>query len=154
MIRIILFFFIVVSIYGCSDANGWLSKSASVENSVWHKERALNMSFDISDTIRLFDFIVDIRHNDRYKYSNLYLFVDIQFPNGKVSSDTLELTLADATGEWIGTGAGSLYEVGYTFKDRKKFPLSGVYNVSFRHGMREDEVEGITDVGLSIDYSI
>ena len=112
------------------------------------------MNFEVNDTLRLFDFIVDIRHDERYKYSNLYLFIDLNFPNGKVSTDTLELTLADASGEWLGAGAGSLYEIGFKFKDRKKFPLSGIYNIRLRHGMREPEIEGITDVGLSINYSI
>jgi gliding motility-associated lipoprotein GldH len=154
MIRFILVVSIVVFLFGCSDSNRWLSMSTAVENSKWAKEGALKMTFEVSDTIRLFDFIVDIRHDDRYKYSNLYLFVDMSFPNGKVSSDTLELNLSDASGEWLGTGAGSLYEVGFKFKDRKKFPLSGVYNVSIRHGMREEEIEGITDVGLRINYSI
>ena len=155
MIRNVLFILCLVAVViGCSSSSNGLSKSAPVENALWKKEDALNMSFEVNDTIRLFDFILNIRHDERYKYSNLYLFVDLHFPNGKVSSDTLELTLADVAGEWVGNGGGSLYEVGFKYKDRKKFPFSGLYNISIRHGMRESEILGITDVGLSINNSL
>ncbi|MFM7106815.1 MAG: hypothetical protein ACKOW8_14985, partial [Flavobacteriales bacterium] len=96
MIRLIIVAGISVLFYSCADSTKWLSISTPVENSKWLKDDALNMSFEVDDTIRLFDFFIDVRHDDRYNYSNLYVFVDMSFPNGKVSTDTLELTLADA----------------------------------------------------------
>jgi gliding motility-associated lipoprotein GldH len=68
--------------------------------------------------------------------------------------------MAEPTGEWLGTGLGSVKESKLWFQENIVFPDSGVYKVNISHAMRRNGdveglhvLEGITDVGLEIEKS-
>lgn len=121
-----------------------------VESGVWNVKDVKSFEFNVEDTLQLYNFYVTVRNGEEYPYSNLYLFIEMEFPNGKKSMDTLECPLADPLGNWYGSGLGKIYDNRILFRERKKFPLSGNYKLEIHQAMRQDNLEGIYDVGFRL----
>ncbi|MEZ4798668.1 MAG: gliding motility lipoprotein GldH [Flavobacteriales bacterium] len=125
-------------------------QSYPVENGVWNLNDVKTFEFNVEDTLQLYNFYVTLRNGEEYPFSNLYLFIEMEFPNGKKSVDTLECPLADAMGNWYGSGLGSIFDNRVLFRERKKFPLSGNYKLEIHQAMRQDDLKGIYDVGFRL----
>jgi gliding motility-associated lipoprotein GldH len=95
--------------------------------------------------------LINIRNETSYRYSNLWLFVEIVQPDGEMLKETFEIALADASGEWLGSGIGGLKTRQAIFRRNVRLPVSGEYTVKIQHGMRQDVLKGIHDVGFRIE---
>ncbi|MCC6600064.1 MAG: gliding motility lipoprotein GldH [Crocinitomicaceae bacterium] len=135
------------------DHNVVFEKNEKIEKGVWKAANPFTMEFDVSDTVRLHNFYINLRNGEEYPFSNIFLFVAMEFPNGKKSVDTLECPLADPTGRWYGSGLGDLYDSRILFKERKQFPLAGHYKVEIAQAMRTEELKGIYDIGFRVTSS-
>jgi gliding motility-associated lipoprotein GldH len=94
---------------------------------------------------------VDIRNKGNYPYSNLWLFLSIRSPDGKQVTDTVEFTLAEASGRWKGSGLGGLYDNQILYKKSVYFPHKGYYRFSLKQGMRDNVLKGINDIGIRVE---
>jgi gliding motility-associated lipoprotein GldH len=128
-------------------------ENKAIENGNWKNTDNVHFQFNITDTVSFHDFFINVRNGEEYPYSNVYLFMEMEFPNAKRSIDTINCYLADPTGKWLGTGIGKLYDQRFRIRNRKQFPLAGRYTVTIRQGMRTPELEGIYDVGFRISKS-
>jgi gliding motility-associated lipoprotein GldH len=122
-------------------------------NEVWPEESAAKFDVPITDTVSLYNFYVNIRHTEKYRYSNLYLFMQTRFPNKTVTRDTLEIILANPEGKWLGKGWGKIKEVHVLLKSKFRFPLKGKYEFMIWQGMRADTLHAIQSVGIDIEKS-
>jgi gliding motility-associated lipoprotein GldH len=121
-----------------------------ISHSGWDKSDAKKFTISISDTAAAYDILLHLRNKTTYSSSNLWLFVNTTAPNGNHITDTLEFTLADPSGKWLGKGLGSINSMLIPFKMNIRFPFRGIYTFEFRQAMREDVLEGITDIGLRV----
>ncbi len=137
---------------GCGP-EAFYADSLGVDSSGWKSSDAAEFKWEVTDTTRLHDLYIDLRHDATYPFSNIYLFVDFTFPNGKTNRDTLACELADAQGNWLGSGPGHVLDHRIVWHDDARFPLQGPYSVRVVHAMREDPLQGVTDVGLRIEYA-
>ena len=119
----------------------------------WDKEEPIDFSFKIVDTLALYDFYINIRHSEAYAYRNIYFFVNTVFPNGNISRDTIECMLADIRGKWYGNGYGNIKENKILIRRNLQFQNAGLYKIVFIQAMREDELQGMSDIGILIDKS-
>ncbi|VAW30210.1 hypothetical protein MNBD_BACTEROID07-916 [hydrothermal vent metagenome] len=117
----------------------------------WPKDKAAKFTVPVTDTLSLFDFYIDIRHTGRYRYSNLYLFMQTRFPNGTYTKDTLEIMLANVQGKWLGKGWGEIKEDRILLKSKLRFPMSGDYEFMVWQAMRTDTLKAIRSVGIDIE---
>ena len=124
----------------------------------WHQDSIVGFEFTAPDTINSYNLFINLRNNSDYKYSNLFLITEMQFPRGKVISDTLEYKMAKPSGEWLGTGFGELKESKLWYKENIRFSEGGLYQINIAQAMRQigktegvAELEGITDVGFRIE---
>ena len=117
----------------------------------WYYRDSIIFEATIHDTIALHTMYLDIRNTVEYRYSNLFIFLDIEFPDGSVLRDTIECILADRQGSWTGKGFGRMRTNRFLFRDDVWFPQQGVYTFRVFQGMREDRLQGIADVGIRID---
>ncbi|MFT4681202.1 MAG: gliding motility-associated lipoprotein GldH [Flavobacteriales bacterium] len=128
-------------------------KMSAIPNSEWIKEAAFSHEVDMTDETGLIDMNLEIRHVGNYPYSNLFVFLRSEFPDGKVRVDTIECLLARPTGEWYGSGLGDLYSLSIPFRKNVQFNQKGVYKMELSHGMRQDTLEGIADIGITFYQS-
>lgn len=128
----------------------------SLKNAAWNQDTALVFDINIPDPKKVYDLSFTVRNEGRYAYSNLWIFVTITPPSGKELSDTIELTLAKPSGEWLGSGLGDLYDRKYPYKKTIFFPEIGKYTISVRQGMRTQNgiLTGIHDFGISLEKAL
>ena len=124
-------------------------KMSAIPESEWIKETSFSHEIDMSDQSGLIDMKLEIRHAGNYPYSNLYIFLKSEFPDGKARVDTIECLLARPTGEWYGSGLGDLYSLSIPFRKNVQFNQKGIYKMELSHGMRQDTLLGITDIGIT-----
>ncbi len=126
----------------------------------WSKENLVEFTFSDIDTIQKHHMFINIRNDETFPFNNLFLIAELDFPDGKSVTDTLEYQMAEADGTWLGKGNGSLKENKLWYKENIVFPTSGVYTLRVSHAMRKNgdvngilNLEGITDVGFEIEKS-
>ncbi|MFH1160052.1 MAG: gliding motility lipoprotein GldH [bacterium] len=138
------------SLCSCLD-NRVFDESMRIEKGVWKADNIASFSVVITDTIALYDFYVDVRNDISYKFSNLYLFLRTDFPDGRVTRDTIECILATYEGKWLGSGIGSVRSSRFLFQKGMRFKIPGTYWFAFEQAMRVPDLEGIRDFGIRID---
>ena len=117
----------------------------------WNKDSVVVFPVQITDTQQNNNLYINIRNDIKYKYSNLWLFIKIE-ETGKVAvADTFEVVLADPTGKWLGEGFGGIKTQQVLYKRNVYFPEAGEYKVIIQHGMRDEVLQEITDVGLRVE---
>lgn len=127
-----------------------------VYGSQWHQDSTIVFKPEtITDTISSYNILLNMRHTTEFKYKNMFFFVDIKTPSGKVLRDTAELILQDNKGFWYGDGNGFLrsieHEIHGHYKRNISFPESGNYEFIIQHGMRDSVLEDISDIGIRIE---
>ena len=157
MHKILTVAFLFALLMSCTNARIF-DEYKTIENGRWHKDSIVNFKFSPTDTVSRNKLFVNLRNNKDYEYSNLFLIVGIDFPNKTSIVDTLEYEMADAQGNFLGSGLTDLKENKLEYKTNVIFPITGEYNITVQHAMRKSgEIEGltflngITDVGVSIE---
>ncbi|MBK6523772.1 MAG: gliding motility lipoprotein GldH [Bacteroidia bacterium] len=122
------------------------------ENEWYAKDKAV-FDVDVKDNTSLNNISLMVRHADAYPYSNIFLFLETTYPDGKVEKDTLEVILANGKGEWMGSGAGDIFDFKVPIKKNVKFPMTGTYKFAFQQAMRTDPLPLVMDFGFEIEKS-
>jgi gliding motility-associated lipoprotein GldH len=145
---IILFLlFVLVS----CDRNRVYEENTAIPEGTWSSAERISFQADISDNTIPYNVFIIIRNGTDYPFSNLYLFLNTTFPDGKNSRDTIECMLADYDGRWLGSGSGSVKFNRFQLKKGVRFPLKGRYRFEFEQAMRVKDLKGIVDLGLRIE---
>jgi len=154
----VIFCFLITS----CDSKAVFDVYKSVPNQ-WHKDSIVSFSFKAPDTIKNYDLYVQLRNTNGYKFSNLFLIVELNYPNGKAVKDTLEYKMAASNGELLGTGFSDLKENKLWFRGYKtpfQFEEEGDYTINIQHAMRNNgevngilNLEGITDIGFRVEQA-
>jgi gliding motility-associated lipoprotein GldH len=123
------------------------------DNEQWFAKDKAVFEVDIKDNTSLNNVSLMIRHADAYPYSNMFLFLETTYPDGKTVVDTMEVIMANSKGEWLGSGAGDIFDLKVPIKRNVKFPLTGKYKFSFQQAMRTDPLPLVMDFGFEIEKS-
>ncbi len=123
--------------------------SVELDPEGWHAADTARLTFSVDQPEHRHDLQFGLRHSEDYPYSNLYLFVRLDYPNGRSLTDTLECPLAAPTGEWYGDGSRWIDQrIGY--KRGVGFPLPGEYTLQVVHAMRQDPLPGMAEVRFAL----
>jgi gliding motility-associated lipoprotein GldH len=141
----------------CNDISEF-NQYKSVENSAWKSGEKITFNFEVKDTLLPKNLFINIRNNNKYEFSNLYLITTLKFPNNTLVVDTLQYEMADTFGKFLGNGFSSIKENKLFYKERNVFPFSGNYVLNISHAMRKngalnaiESLVGVQDVGFSIE---
>ena len=148
-IHYILAICMMLSIVSCNSDS--FNQRTVIPEAEWHQENRIAFDADISDTINGYVFGIGLRHLENYHYSNLFVFLHTRLPNGNVTHDTIECTLATPEGRWIGKSSGSMRDLSVPLNENLRFPLIGTYHFEIEQAMREPVLKGISDIGLFIE---
>jgi len=156
VISLFLFAFVAFS---CQQSKSFDRYTSISEH--WDKQQIIEYDFIAPDTTNPYNLFVNLRTTSAYKFSNLFLIVELDYPNGKVTKDTLEYLMAKPNGELLGSGFTSVKEHKLYFKgydDSFVFSEEGTYKIQIQQAMRHRgepngvaQLDGIIDVGFSIE---
>jgi len=135
------------------DSNRIYEENFSVADNVWNVEDVKTFTFNMEDTLSALDLYINLRTTGDYPYSNIYLFLYSQYPNGYSDKDTLEFILAEPDGKWLGEYSGSIVENQILIARGGRFQYPGDYTFKIQHAMTEDNLPEIVDVGFRVAYT-
>ncbi|MBR7067191.1 MAG: gliding motility lipoprotein GldH [Bacteroidales bacterium] len=125
----------------------------AMPNDVWHRDSIAQFTLEVADTTCPYNLVVDLRNTTDYRFQNLYLFIDIEAPNGAVQRDTLECFIADDAGRWLGKGRGYLRDNRFLYRQGAQFAMRGEYHVRIQQAMRDEILKGIAGAGFRLEQS-
>ena len=148
-----IFFLLIISAFSIisCDKNRIYEKNKEIKNNNWNISDFKKFDVMIEDTLSLHKFYLNIRNTGDYKYSNIYIFITTSFPDNSIIRDTAQIILADKDGRWLGTGLGNIKDIRILFKKGIRFPQKGIYSFTIEQGMRDQNLEGIADIGIRIE---
>ena len=155
MAKYILCLFSLMLLASC-DSSIVQSEYKTTSSGNWEKDAIMAFTIAELDTVQPYNIFINLRNNDSYLYSNIFLIAELEYPNGASIKDTLEYEMTLPDGQWL----GSLKENKLWYKENIVLPVKGVYNLKLSHAMRKNgkvsgivDLEGITDVGYQIEKS-
>ncbi len=169
-IGIIVLSSLFLTLAGC-DQRTVYSEFCSAPLREWYADSVLTFRFNIADTLSIYEVLIYVRHTQQYPYQNMWLFVDWDEAEQKMVTaadsadivldsvyigvsdtkrDTIEFYLANDRGEWLGNGKNGLTEMPVLYEEKYRFSHSGEQVMRIAHGMREEPLRGISDVGVVI----
>jgi gliding motility-associated lipoprotein GldH len=151
----LLLFLVTLLLFSC-DKKRVFDEYKSVGKG-WNKDSIVSFDLPEVDITKRYNLYVNLRDNNDYPFSNLFLIVSMEQPDKVIKVDTLEYAMADAEGNLLGDGFTDVKESKLVYKDRMKFK-SGKYKIHIRQAVRQtgkvagvEKLEGITEVGFRIE---
>jgi len=148
IIKLLFIFLAISGIISCSH-NEIFFEYRSFENSVWNRDNPAVFQVNIEDNSLPYNISLELRNNNSYPFSNIWLFIDYKTSDGVSRRDTVSAELADVYGKWHGNGL-SLYNLSIPYETSFLYPDTGTYTYSISQGMRENTLKGISDIGLKV----
>ena len=140
------------------DSNGVYDEYIALPDNSWNNNNTITFRFPVKDSINRKNLFINLRNNNEYNYSNLFLITQINFPDGQIVVDTLEYDMADVTGKFLGEGFSSIKENKLFYKENIIFPNTGEYTFKVKQAMRKngeinaiENLKGISHVGFRIE---
>lgn len=154
--KIICFFMLIFLIVSC-DSKRVFDEYKTITGG-WKKDEVISFDFKIKDSLSKRNLFINLRNNNNYEFSNLFLITELNFPDGQKITDTLEYEMADKTGKFLGNGYTEIKESKLFYKENITFPINGDYSIKVRQAMRKNGdingisvLNGITDLGFRIE---
>ena len=155
--RGLLFYtFIVASFvfFGCDQRRIFEGKKDFTEG-YWVFNNPAQFEFEISETDKTYNLIVNVRNTAKYQYQNVYLQYYLEDSTGRlVSKELKNIQLFNTiTGVPLGKGLGDIFDVERTFLENYSFKDPGKYQLRIDQFMRQDSLPEILAVGLRVELS-
>ena len=136
---------------GCSDPNAVIDQNTLIENNNWAYVNRIKNTVNITDETIPYNLYLNVRVTADYKYANLFLIIKQTGPDKKPKSARYEIKLANADGEWLGSGSGNIYSYQVPFAKKYKFPAKGTYTFEIEQNMRDNPLREVSDVGIRVE---
>ena len=131
-------------------------------NNGWNKNNVVKFSFTQKASKEPKNLFINIRDNNDYEFSNLFLIVKFEEPDGLIKIDTLEYQMAypdgNLQGNLMGNGFSDVKESKLLYKEKMVFSKSGKYKVGIEQAVRksgkikgEEVLKGITEIGFRVE---
>lgn len=139
--------------FSCQDTTTVADVNHVIDNRNWSYINKVRVPVIIEDESVTYNVYINLRHTADYKYSNIFLLVRNQGPDGKVFTVRKEFKLAHPDGQWLGKGSGTLYSYQLPFYLNHRFRRKGKYFFEVEQNMRDNPLKEITDVGFRVERS-
>lgn len=148
--KTIVLILLIASFWAC-DSNRVFEHNISFNNEVWHRDSVLTFNVEITDTLAIYNILLNNRISAAYEFSNMYLFIDAKMPNNKTVRDTLECILRNPSGKPLGKGFGNVWSNKIPYRKHIRFQNAGTYTFTLEQAMRVDELKHVLDAGIRIE---
>jgi gliding motility-associated lipoprotein GldH len=135
------------------DRNMVFDKNKMLADAAWKSNGIIKFNVPITDTTIPYNFYLNIRVTAEYKFANLFLFMKTLYPNGQISTDTIECFLAGIDGKWLGKRSGKIIDNRILLRKKMKYPQYGTYSFEFEQAMRDSVLANVENFGIRIEKS-
>ncbi len=144
---------ISVAVTSCQDTETIADINQEISNRNWSHVKKVRIPVNIEDKTIPYNVYVNLRHTADYRYSNIFLLIEMTHPDGKKTMERKEFTLAYPDGEWLGKGSGNMYSHQLPYKMNYRFPQKGKYTFQLVQNMRDNPLREVTDVGIRVEQA-
>lgn len=139
---------------GC-DNNKVFEGKKDFSEKYWVFNNPAEFEFEINNTDKNYNLLVNIRNTAKYQYQNIYLQYYLEDSTGRLLSKELKnIKLFNSkTGVPLGKGLGDLYDIERTFIENYTFASNGKYKLRIDQFMRQDSLSEVLSVGLRVEYA-
>lgn len=141
-----------IGLISCSD-HALMDQNVPIANKRWFNNQIEEFKVDIKDNAISYNLYLNLRNTIEYPFSNIYVLVHQQHPDGVKKTYRVKVILSDREGLWLGSSAGNLFTHQVRFLKNYRFPSKGSYTFQLEQNMRSNPIQGISDVGLRIEPS-
>lgn len=150
--KLLVFIIFVLLVTACTK-NTLFEEKVFFNKVGWNKDAPAVFNVVYADTSQVVDIGMTILHSEDYSFSNLWLFVDVDGPEGLVQKDTMELFFAHTNGQWLGNRKGNEIQISALYQYGVKLSKPGNYTFAVTQGMRRSPLEGIEEFSWWIQES-
>lgn len=148
-VRYIIVGLLGMLLYSC-QGSPLLSGYSHVDREAWYREDTAVISMngewmDENVSPNGGTLMVGVRYTDAYRYKKISLLVELQDEEATIARDTVHFNLFDPNGHVVGRGLGYHDAMQPAIK-LKALKGKGPYKVRITHLMRQNPVQGITEV--------
>lgn len=142
---------LTVSLVACEKVDVF-EKNISLKDHHWPSPVKPEISFSITDTLSRYNIFVVVRHNDAYRYNNLWMNIYTLSPGDSVAMpQALDLQLASNEQGWLGSGMDDIFEHRIKISQNPVSLKAGTYRFQLEQIMRDDPLESILNVGIRVE---
>jgi len=149
-----VFFIAFFTLISCNNEEVVFNNYMDLPGASWSHKDSVAFDWEVTDSTAIYDLTFQLRTTTSYKWSNIYIFSDIFFPNGKARRDTFEFYLADPKGQWLGDKSGLIIDYKYPLYKKIRFPEKGIYKFTFHQAMRDSVLHELMNVGMKVTKPI
>ena len=150
MKKYIFLFTISFFIFSCGP-NYILDEKIEIENQQWTYSDSIAFSVDISDTLQLYNWYLDVDHSTEYSFQNMYIRLHSIFPNGKRTTERISVNFMSRIGQWQGDCNSDECTFRHSLKESSNFDQTGEHRFVIEQFMRKNPLEGIQSIALRIE---
>lgn len=133
------------------QSNGVFEKVAFFQKHEWESKYQPDFQFAVTDTNALYHIYAVIRHEDAYRYNNLWVQFSTQSPGESAKKQLLNLRLADNRRGWLGSGMDDVFDHRIRLTQAPIKLKSGTYSFKLQQAMREDPLPNMLNAGVRVE---
>jgi gliding motility-associated lipoprotein GldH len=118
---------------------------------VWSANEKPSFTFTVEDTASLYNIFVVLRHEDAYRFNNLWLNITTQAPGDSARTQQVNVRLADNTRGWLGTGMDDVFDHRARITQMPVKLRKGNYTFTLQQIMREDPLQYVLNAGIRVE---
>lgn len=124
----------------------------------WEKNDVKTFVWDVQDTLTPHNLFMNVRVNNDYPYSNMFVVFKIYKPSTAIVIDTIQFQMADPNGALLGSGFSDVKESKLWLKQNYTFDEIGKYKLTLEQAVRAlgdvegvPALQGVSEVGFRIE---
>ena len=149
--NIFIYSIILILFFSCESEK---THYYSFPDSDWNSQKIVKFDITTEDSTQVRISNISIRHNTSYEYQNIIFFLHHSYKENIISTDTIELLLADDNGKWISKGKSNIREFLTTILIPKTYQ-NGLQSFSLELAMRDNistELEKLNNISDILFY--
>ena len=148
-----LFFLLLLTpffFFSCGDSY-LFEKTHAIEKGEWTYENTLDYTFEITDTTKIYNLLLEVEHSTDYAYQNCYFKIYTQFPSGEKTDQLLSIDLADGIGRWQGDCGSTSCTILLDIQKQAFFNALGSHTITLEQHMRKNPLKGIEQLAIKLE---
>ncbi len=153
MTKQILFILLILSqliLVSCGESYVY-EKTYEIEKGAWTYDNTLAYTFEVKDTTKIYNLLLEVSHSIDYSYQNCYLKIYTQFPSGEKTDYLLSVDLADGIGRWQGDCSGESCTTLFDIAKQTTFKELGQHTITLEQYMRKDPLKGLESLAIKLE---